>query len=87
MPGVGVGHLSSNTEVNRVIRTLPLPPADEKPGVFTAAAADAVRDALARQIANQPEFVASVLYLLGLVDSEAFRLCDALLALDSERAA
>jgi hypothetical protein len=68
-----------------VVSTLPLPPADEKPApsIFTAAAASTVRDALARQVAARPGFVAEALYLLGLADAECFRLCDLLLAADA----
>jgi hypothetical protein len=62
-----------------------LPRTDENPapGVFTAAAANRVRDALARQVAARPGFVAEALYLLGLADAECFRLCDVLLAADA----
>jgi hypothetical protein len=75
------------------IRTVSPSPRGEKweaPTILSAAAANRVRDALARQVAARPGFVAEALYLLGLSDAEVFRLCNLLLALDardSERAA
>lgn len=69
------------------LRTLPpLPPASEKAvaeSLFTPAAADAVRDVLARQVAARPHAVATVLYMVGLRDPAVREFVDALLALDA----
>jgi hypothetical protein len=71
-----------------VIRTLPpSASAEEAPTIFSAAAAKRVRDALARQIAARPGFIAEALYLLAMADPEVFGLCDVLLAADGDQAA